>query len=159
LVRDEAVLLLNMSTDGIVFYDDGTFRRNMVTKPSSKTIRSCVEGARERYSELKRALSALKDDETAHELAANFGYLIGVQLSQALLLAKGVLPRSKYLVFRELERNYPEFADEARILTRCMQSWDGHRVELPNKDLILAALEKLMESCERGIPKIGDQEA
>jgi len=159
LVRDEAVLLLNMSRDGIVFYDDGTFRRNMITKPSSKTIRSCLEQARERYSELRKSLSALKDDETARELAANFGYLIGVQLSQALLLAKGVLPRSKYLVFRELERHYPEFADEARILTRCMQSWDGHRVELPNKDLILATLEELMESCERGIPKIGDREA
>jgi len=159
LVRDEAVLLLNMSRDGIVFYDDGTFRRNMITKPSLKTIRSCIEHARERYSELRKSLSALKGDETARELAANFGYLIGVQLSQALLLAKGVLPRSKYLVFRELERHYPQLANEAKILTRCMQSWDGHRVELPNKDLILATLEELMESCERGIPKIGDREA
>lgn len=159
LVRDEAVLLLSMSTDGIVFYDDGTFRRNMITKPSPKTIRSCIEGAKERYSDLRRSLSALKDDETALELAANFGYLIGIQLSQALLLAKGVLPRSKYLVFRELERHYPELADEAKTLTRCMQSWDGHRVELPSKDSILATLEKLMELCERGIPKIGAPKA
>jgi len=159
LVRDEAVLLLNMSTDGIVFYDDGTFRRNMITKPSSKTIQSCIEHAEERYSELRRSLSALKKDETARELVVNFGYLIGVQLSQALLLAKGVLPRSKYLVFRELERHYPELADEAKILTRCMQRWDGHQVELPNKDLILAILDKLMELCKRGIPKIGAKEA
>jgi len=148
-----------MSKDGIIFYDDGTFRRNMITKPSLKTIRSSIERARERYSELRKSLSTLKDDETARELTANFGYLIGVQLSQALLLAKGVIPRSKYLVFRELERHYPELANEAKILIRCMQSWDGHQVELPNKDLILATLEKLMESCERGIPKIGNQEA
>jgi len=159
LVRDEALLLLNMSKDGIVFYDDGTFRRNMITKPSPKTIRSCVEHAGERYSELKQSLATLKDDETARELAANFGYLIGVQLSQALLLAKGVIPRSKYLVFRELERHYPELADEAKILIRCMQSWDGHQVKLPNKDLILAALKKLMELCERELHKIGAKEA
>lgn len=159
LVRGETVLLLNMSTDGIIFYDDGTFRRNMITKPSLKTIRSCVEHAKERYSELKRSLSVLKGDESVRELVVDFGYLIGLQLSQALLLAKGILPRSKYLVFREIERNYPELSNEARLLTRCMQSWNGHQVELPDKDLILATLEKLMGLCERGVPEIGVQEA
>ena len=158
LVRGETVLLLNMSTDGIVFYDDGTFRKGMVTKPSAKTIRSCVEHARERYSELKGSMAALKGDESVRELVVDFGYLIGLQLSQALLLMKGILPRSKYLVFRELERHYPELIDEARLLTRCMQSWDGHQVGLPDKKLILATLERLMERCERGIPKIGVQE-
>lgn len=159
LARGETVLLLNMSTDGIVFYDDGTFRRNMITRPSTKTIQSCFERARERYSELRSSLSTLKGDESAHELIADFGYLIGLQLSQALLLARGVLPRSKYIVFRELERHYPELGAEAKLLTRCMQSWDGHRMELPDKDLILATLQKLMELCERGVPKSGAKEA
>jgi len=159
LVRDETVLLLNISRDGIVFYDDGTFRRNMITKPSLKTIRSCVEHAKERYSKLSGALSALKGDESARKLVVDFGYLVGLQLSQALLLMKGILPGSKYLVFRGLERHYPKLGDEAKLLTRCMQSWDGHQVELPDKDLILATLDKLMELCERGVPKISAQEA
>jgi predicted nucleotidyltransferase len=159
LLRGEAVLLINMSTDGVAFYDDGTFRRNMITKPSAKTIRSCIEHARERYSKLKRSITTLKSDESVQEFVSDFGYLIGLQLSQALLLMKGVIPRSKYLVFVELGRHYPELGNDAKLLARCMQKWDGHQIKLPNKDLILATLEKLMGLCESGISKIGVEEA
>ena len=157
-VKGETMFLLNISRNGIVFYDDGAFRRNIITKPSAKTIQSCLEHARERYSDLKESLSLLKSDESIQELAGNFGYLVGLQLSQALLLMKGVVPRSKYVVFMELEKHYPELSDEAKLLTRCMQRWDGHQVELPDRDKISATLDKLMELCERGVPKIVAQE-
>ena len=157
-VKHQTMLLLNISKNGIVFYDDGTFRRNMINKPSAKTIQSCLEYARERYSDLKESLSSLRGDESVRELAGDFGYLIGLQLSQALLLMKGVVPRSKYVVFMELEKHYPELSDEAKLLTRCMQRWDGCQVELPDRNKISATLDKLMELCERGIPKIVAQE-
>jgi predicted nucleotidyltransferase len=158
-VEDETVLMLNISTSGIVFYDDGTFRRNLITKPSAKTIRSCVEHARGRYSELKKSLSFLESDECARDLAGDFGYLVGLQLCQALLLVKGVVPKSKYVVFVELKKHYPELGDEAKLLTRCMQGWDGRPVDSPDKDKILAAIDKLMEMCECGVPEIGAQKA
>lgn len=154
-VRDESMLLLNLSINGIVFYDDGTFRKNMLTKPSAKTIRSCVARAKERYSELKRALATLGKDDALLDLVGNFGYLIGLQLSQALLLMKNIIPESKYVVFNELKKRYPELGDEARILTRCMQRWDGTPTKLPAKNKIFAALDRLMELCEDGIPENG----
>ena len=153
-VRDESMLLLNLSVNGIIFHDDGTFRRNMLARPSAKTIRSCVDRAKERYSELKRALAAMGEDESLLDLVCDFGYLIGLQLSQALLLMKDVIPESKYVAFKELGERYPELSDEARILTRCMQHWDGAPAKLPTKNKILAALDRLAGLCEDRISKI-----
>lgn len=154
-MKDESMLLLNLSINGIIFYDDGTFRRNMLTKPSAKTIRSCVARAKEKYSELKGALATLGEDETLVDFVGDFGYLIGLQLSQALLLMKNIIPESKYVVFNELKKQYPELGGEARILTRCMQHWDGAPAKLSAKNEILAALDKLMGLCEDAISEIG----